>query len=229
VRRVRFVKHRELKQSGVLVDVDGTLVDSNFHHAIAWSRALRDHGENARLTAIHRLVGMGGSEMLEELIGRDDEGIARSWRTHFDELLPEVVAFERSGELLRAFHDLGLTVALATSSPEDLLDVLRRKIDADDAIDCAVTSGDVERAKPHPDVFQVALDKTGLERDRAIVLGDSVWDVKAAERAGLRCVAVETGGFSRLELEDAGAIAVYRDPGAVIDDLQREPFTTLTR
>jgi phosphoglycolate phosphatase-like HAD superfamily hydrolase len=218
-----------LKHCGVLVDVDGTLVDSSFHHAIAWSRALRDHGENARLAAIHRLVGMGGSEMLEALIGHDDEAIAGSWRMHFDQLLPEVVAFERSDELLRTFHDLGMTVALATSSPTDLLDKLRRKINADDAIDCAVTSGNVDRAKPHPDVFQVALDKTGLERDRAIVLGDSVWDVKAAQRAGLQCVGVETGGFSRLELEDAGAIAVYRDPGAVIDDLQRGPFTTLTR
>lgn len=215
--------------AGVLVDVDGTLVDSNFHHAIAWSRALRDHGENARLAAIHRLVGMGGSEMLEELIGRDDKAIAKSWRTHFDQLLSEVLAFERSDELLRAFRSRGLTVALATSSPEDLLGVLRRKINADDAIDCAVTSGDVDRAKPHPDVFQVALDKTGLERDRVIVLGDSVWDVEAATRAGLRCVGVETGGFSRLELEDAGAIAVYRDPGAVIDDLQHGPFSTLTR
>jgi HAD superfamily hydrolase (TIGR01509 family) len=218
-----------LTRAGVLVDVDGTLVDSNFHHAIAWSRALRDHGENARLAAIHRSVGMGGAELLEELIGRNDEAITESWRTHFDQLLPEVIAFDRSDELLRAFHDLGLTVTLATSSPEDLLNELRRKINADDAIDCAVTSGDVDRAKPHPDVFQTALDKTGLTRDRAIVLGDSVWDVKAAQRAGLRCVGVETGGFSRLELEDAGVIAVYRDPGDVIDDLQRGPFTTLMR
>src|SRR4051812_48572752 len=106
--------------AGVLVDVDGTLVDSNYHHTIAWSRALLDHGRHARLAAIHRLVGMGGSQMLETLIGESDDAIEEGWRSHFDELLPEIRAFDGAADLLHAFHDLGLTVVLATSSPEDL-------------------------------------------------------------------------------------------------------------
>jgi HAD superfamily hydrolase (TIGR01509 family) len=216
-----------VQRAGVFVDVDGTLVDSNFHHAIAWSRALRDHGENARLAAIHRLIGMGGSELLQSLIGHSDDAIKRSWRAHFDELLPEVCAFERASELLRALHARGLTVVLATSSPEDLLRVLRRKIDADDAIDVVVTAADADRAKPMPDIFEVALEKSDLARERVVVLGDSVWDVAAAGRAGLRCVGVETGGFSRMELEDSGAIAVFRDPGDILDRMTQSPFASL--
>ena len=203
--------------SGVLVDVDGTLVDSNYHHTIAWSRALRDHGCNARLAAIHRLVGMGS--LLETLIGRNDEKIAESWRKHFDELLLEVLVLDRAAELLRSMHDRGLTVVLATSSPENLLDVFRTKIDADDAVDFVVTADDIRAAKPEPDVFAVSLAKAELERGRTVVLGDSVWDAQASARARLPCVALETGGFSRPELEDEGVVAVHRVPADLLDHL----------
>jgi HAD superfamily hydrolase (TIGR01509 family) len=194
-----------------LVDVDGTLVDSNYHHTIAWSRALRDHGHNARLAAIHRLVGMGGSDLLKELTGEADEAIEESWRKHFDELLPEVWAFEGAADLLRGLHDRGVTVVLATSSPEDLLGDLRERFGAADAIDAVVSSGDVDGAKPRPDIFEAACNKAGVEPGDAFVIGDSVWDVEAAKRADIRCIALETGGFSRAELEHAGAAAVYED------------------
>jgi HAD superfamily hydrolase (TIGR01509 family) len=216
-----------MQDAAVFVDVDGTLVDSNFHHAIAWSRALRDHGENARLAAIHRLVGMGGSELLESLIGRDDDAIRASWREHFDQLLPEVLPFEGAAELLRAFHAHRVTVVLATSSPEDLLDVLRAKIGADDAIDVVVTAGDADQAKPHPDIFDTALEKSHADPGRVVVLGDSVWDVEAAKRAHLPCVGVETGGFSRMELEASGAVAVFRDPADLIARMAESPFNDL--
>ena len=157
--------------------------------------------------------------MLEALIGRGDDKIAESWRTHFDELLPEVLALDRAAELLRSMHDRGLTVVLATSSPADLLDVFRTKIDADDAIDLVVTADDIRAAKPEPDVFAVSLAQADLERNRTVVLGDSVWDAQASARARLPCVALETGGFSRPELEDEGAVAVYRDPGDLLDQL----------
>lgn len=206
--------------AGVLVDVDGTLVDSNYHHTIAWSRALRDHGCNARLAAIHRLVGMGSSRLLETLIGCSDETIAESWRSRFDELVPEVFVLDRAAELLRSLHDLDLTVVLATSSPKDLLDTFRAKIDADDAIDLAVTADDIRAAKPEPDVFEVSLAKAGLERGRTVVLGDSVWDARASARARLPCVALETGGFSRAELESEGVAAVYTDPADLLDHLE---------
>jgi HAD superfamily hydrolase (TIGR01549 family) len=214
---------------GVLVDVDGTLVDSNYHHTIAWSRALRDHGCNARLAAIHRLVGMGSSQFLETLIGHSHEAIAKTWRRHFDELLPEVFVFDRADELLRELHDRGLTVVLATSSPEDLLDAFQEKIGAIEAVDVVVTASDVDEAKPEPDVFEASLAKADLERDRAMVLGDSVWDAQAAKRAGLACVALETGGFSRAELESDGVTAVYRDPGDLLDHLDESPLATLSQ
>jgi HAD superfamily hydrolase (TIGR01509 family) len=211
----------------VLLDVDGTLVDSNYHHTIAWSRAFRDHGCNARLAAIHRLVGMGSSQLLETLIGRPDENIAKSWRTHFDELLPEVVAFDRAGELMRALHDRALTVVLATSSPQDLLEAFQDKIGATEAVDVVVTANDVEEAKPEPDVFEAALAKAGLARERAIVVGDSVWDAQAAARARLACLALETGGFSGAELERDGVIAVYEDAGDLLDHLDDSPLAAL--
>jgi len=213
--------------AGVLVDVDGTLVDSNYHHALAWSRALLDHGCHARLAAIHRLIGMGGSEMLEKLIGHDDQAISDSWRSHFDELLPEILAFEGAADLLRALKERGLRVVLATSSPADLLAEMRAKIDAEDAIDLVVSAGDVERAKPAPDIFAVAQEKAGLDRERVLVLGDSVWDVHAATAAGLGCVALETGGFSHGELTEAGAIAVYTDAMSLKPELRRSPLGAL--
>ena len=213
--------------AGVLLDVDGTLVDSNYHHTIAWSRALRDHGCNARLAAIHRLVGMGSSQLLETLIGRPDENIAKSWRTHFDELLPEVVAFDRAGELMRALHDRAVTVVLATSSPQDLLEAFQDKIGATEAVDVVVTASDVEEAKPEPDVFEAALAKAGLARERAIVVGDSVWDAQAAARARLACLALETGGFSRAELKRDSVIAVYEDAGDLLDHLDDSPLAAL--
>ena len=213
--------------AGVLVDVDGTLVDSNYHHTIAWSRALRDHGCNAHLAAIHRLIGMGSTQLLETLIGRSDDATAKSWREHFDELVPEVYVLDGAAELLRALHGRGLTVVLATSSPADLLDEFRSKIGADDAVDVVVTASDVEEAKPEPDVFEASLAKADLRRERAIVVGDSVWDAQASARARLPCVALETGGFSRAELEEEGVVAVYRDPSDLLDHLDDSPIGTL--
>jgi len=218
-----------MRNAGVLVDVDGTLVDSNYHHTVAWSRALRDHRQQARLAAIHRLVGMGSSEMLTELrIRGDHDAITSSWRTHFDHLLPEVVAFLGAAELLRGIQGLGLTVVLATSSPVDLLDELRAKIGGDDAIDVVVAADDVEEAKPQPDIFETALDKGGLDPEHTIVVGDSVWDVEAARRAGLPCVGLECGGFSRLELEAAGAVQVFVQPLDLLEHLDTSRIGELT-
>ena len=210
-----------MRLKAALVDVDGTLVDSNYHHAIAWSRALRDHSFNARLAAIHRLIGMGSSEMLRTLLGEPedpdrDSRLRESWRTHFDALMPEVWPFDRAGDLLRALHDDGLTVVLATSSPQDLLTELRSKIGADDAIDLAICADDVERSKPSPDIFDVALERAGVEAQGAMAIGDAVWDVQAARRADIRCVGLETGGFSRQELESAGAEEVFEDPASLL-------------
>ncbi len=216
-----------MRRVGALVDVDGTLVDSNYHHTLAWSRALRDHGEDAHLAAIHRLVGMGSTDMLHSLIGRTDEAVTKSWRSHFDALLPEIRAIDGADQLLHALHDCGFVVVLATSSPEDLLQELLSGLDGSEFVDVVITADDVDQAKPHPDIFEVALDRADLTTDRALALGDSVWDVEAARRAGLGTVAVETGGFSRFELEHAGTLAVYRDAAALAEQLASSPFDRL--
>jgi HAD superfamily hydrolase (TIGR01509 family) len=214
--------------AGVLVDVDGTLVDSNYHHTLAWSRAFRDRGRHVPLAVIHRLVGMGGEELLQTLgITDDREAITSSWRSHFDALLPEVVPFEGAQELLRAIHATGLTVVLATSSPPDLLAVLRERIGADDVIDDTVTNDDVDQAKPAPDIFRVGLRKASLDPADAVALGDSLWDVQAASRASLACVGLECGGTSRLELEAAGADGVFANPVDLLEQLGASRIGTL--
>jgi HAD superfamily hydrolase (TIGR01509 family) len=214
-------------QAGVLVDVDGTLVDSNYHHTLAWGAALGEHGYRVEHAVVHRLIGMGGDEMLHELIGHDDDAVTRSWRKRFDALVPEIAAFEGAATLLRSFKARGFTVVLATSSPAELLDAMREKIAADDAIDAVVTSADVGNAKPAPDIFELALQFGEIDRDRALALGDSRWDVVSAGRAGVRCVALESGGTSEAELLECGALAVYRDPMALHEQLVSSPFSEL--
>lgn len=199
----------------VLFDVDGTLVDSNYLHTVAWSRALADAGEWAPMNAIHRLIGMGSDTFLPTLIGRADELIADGWKAHYDKLIGEVRAFPESGELLRDLAAAGVTVVLATSAPTEHLAYLVSRIEADGSIDTMTTADDVQRSKPDPEIFLTAMERSGGDADSTFVVGDSVWDIEAATAARLPCVAVESGGFSEAELTDAGAIAVYRDVAAI--------------
>lgn len=207
---------------GVLFDVDGTLVDTNYLHTLAWSRALRDAGDWAPMNAIHRLVGMGGDQLVPHLLGRMDEK-AKSLRSdHYRRLMDDARVFPGAAGLLQRCHDAGLTVVLASSSPEDELADLRKLIDADEAIDAATTADDAEQSKPEPDIFLAAMESAGIDPERALVVGDSIWDIQAARRAGVGCIAVETGGFSQHELSEEGARQVYRD----VDELRRQFLTS---
>jgi HAD superfamily hydrolase (TIGR01509 family) len=209
----------------VLFDVDGTLVDTNYLHVMAWRRVFLERGEPEITSArIHRLVGMGTDELLETLFGRPRPELKPERARHFDALKAEIRAFPRAGDLLRALHDRGIRVVLATSAEKSDLEALLEAIDADDAIDAVTSAGEVEQAKPAPDLFCVALEEAGTAPEATMVVGDTVWDVKAAARAGLPCVAVTSGGISRGELEAAGAVAVYEDAGALLDDLDRSPL-----
>ena len=209
----------------VLFDVDGTLVDTNYLHVLAWRRVFLEQGEPEVTGArIHRLVGMGSDEMLETLFGRPRPELKPERARHFDALKSEIRAFPRAGDLLRAVHDRGIRVVLATSAEKSDLEALLKAIDADDAIDAVTSAGEVEQAKPAPDLFCVALEEAGTAPEATVVVGDTVWDVKAATRAGLSCVAVTSGGISRAELEAAGAVAVYEDVGALLDDLEDSPL-----
>jgi HAD superfamily hydrolase (TIGR01509 family) len=209
----------------VLFDVDGTLVDTNYLHVMAWRRVFLEHGDSGIASArIHRLVGMGTDELLETLFGRPRPELKPERARQFESLKSEIRAFPRAGELLRALHDRGLRVVLATSAEKDDLKALLGAIDADDAIDAVTSAGEVEAAKPAPDLFAAALAEAGTAPEATVAVGDTVWDVKAAGRAGLPCVAVTSGGISRAELEAAGAVAVYDDVAALLDGLEDSPL-----
>jgi HAD superfamily hydrolase (TIGR01509 family) len=209
----------------VLFDIDGTLVDTNYLHVLAWRRVFLDHGESGITSSrIHRLVGMGTDELLETLCGRPRPELKPERARHFEALKGEIRAFPRAADLLRALHGRGVRVVLATSAEKSDLEALLAAIDAEDAIDAVTSAGEVEAAKPAPDLFSTALAEAGTAPEDTVAIGDTVWDVKAASRAGLRCVAVTTGGISRAELEAAGAVAVYDDVAALLDGLDDSPL-----
>jgi HAD superfamily hydrolase (TIGR01509 family) len=217
------------RRPGVLLDVDGTLVDSNYLHTVAWSRALADAGEWAPMNALHRLVGMGGDQLVPEAIGHDNDNARKARRERYKELFGELRAFPGAADLLRRLAGRGLAVVLATSAPADELEVLRKVIDADDALTGATSKDDVSAAKPEPDIFLTAMEMYGIEPERAVAVGDSVWDVRAARAAGIGCIGVETGGFSTHELSEAGALHVYRDVGELCAQLATSPVSLLGR
>ncbi len=195
-----------------ILDVDGTLVDTNYHHAIAWHRALHAHGHNVQMWKVHRHIGMGGDQILDSLIGEgaaaaDGEAIREAEAEAYGELIGEVEPMEGARELIERLREEGNTVILASSAKQEEVDRYLDLLDARELVDGWTTSADVEATKPEPDLVHAALDKAG-NGDPSVMVGDSVWDVEAAKRAGLPTLAVLTGGFSEAELRDAGAAQV---------------------
>jgi HAD superfamily hydrolase (TIGR01509 family) len=212
-----------------LLDIDGTLVDSNYFHALAWYRAFREQGRDVLVTDLHRLVGMGADMLIERITGGEDADAEDGWAEAFAELRDEIVATPGAKELVRALKERGATTVYATSGQPQDVDALREIIGADEWIDDAVNSSEVEQSKPAPDIFRLALERAGATPERAVVIGDTVWDVEAAHALGARCIALTTGGISRAELEAAGADAVYDSPGDLLDHLDDSPFGGLLR
>jgi HAD superfamily hydrolase (TIGR01509 family) len=212
---------------GVLFDVDGTLVDTNYLHALAWSRALRDAGEWAPMNAIHRLVGMGGDQLVHELLGHQCHVATAARPRRYKELIDDARVFPGASQLLRTVRSSGLAVVLATSAPANELEILLKRLDANDAIDAQTSADDIEESKPAPEVFITAMKTGCIDPARALAVGDSIWDIQAARAAGIGCVAVETGGFSQHELSEAGALHVYRDVKELHDQLRTSPLATI--
>jgi HAD superfamily hydrolase (TIGR01549 family) len=195
-----------------LLDVDGTLVDTNYHHTLAWYRAFREHGISLPVWRIHRHVGMGGDQLVPALVPGIEHQLHEAIETrrgeHYAELLDEVQALDQAHELIADLKGRGITVVLASSSPKDELDHYLDLLDARDLADAWTTKDDVQKTKPEPDLVAAALDKAGTHE--AVMVGDTGWDVEAATKAGLETtVCVMTGGWSRQELLDAGAAGVY--------------------
>jgi HAD superfamily hydrolase (TIGR01549 family) len=212
--------------AGVLFDIDGTLLDTNYLHVLAFARAFRDNGHQVAMWRLHRSIGMGSEELVQKMLGRPDDGVVKAHSERFEALRAEATAFPKAAELLSSCADLGLTVVLATSGAKDDLDWMLPLIGAPEGVIAGVTtSADVEAAKPHPDVLQVAIRDHDLDPDRTVLVGDSVWDVESAEAAGLPCVALRSGGFGAEDL--SGAVARYDDPAALLAALDASPIARL--
>src|SRR4051812_1280192 len=195
-----------------ILDIDGTLVDTNFHHAVAWFRAFRQHEIVLPIWRIHRHIGMGGDQMIAALCGDETENekgddIRDAEKVLYSELIGEVEPLRGARELIVDLKDRGHPVVLASSAKEDEVDHYLDLLDARDLADDWTTSADVESTKPEPDLVKAAMDKAGT--GEAVMVGDTTWDVEAAGRAGIQAVTVRTGGFSAAELRDAGAVEVF--------------------
>jgi HAD superfamily hydrolase (TIGR01509 family) len=210
-----------------VLDVDGTLVDSNYQHALAWYRALRSLGETFPVWRLHRLIGMGGDQLVIALGGEElEERIGEEARTRqgeeVDRLIGEVAPLPGARDLLLAIKERGHPLVLASSGQQRHVDRALDLLDARDIADGWTSSADAEKTKPAPDLLQVALRKLGAAEDASSVLvGDSVWDIEAAKNAGMPAISVRSGGFGDDELRGAGAIAVFDTPGdlaAALDD-----------
>ena len=214
-----------------VLDVDGTLVDTNYQHALAWYRAFRSLGETFPVWRIHRLIGMGGDQLVAALGGDDvearigDEARER-WVEEADPLMAEVALLPAARELIVALTERGHRVVLASSGKPHHVDHALDLLDVREIVAGWTTSEDVEKTKPAPDLLHVALEKIGEPADApSVVIGDSVYDVEAAKNAGMPAIVVRSGGFGDDELREAGAVAVYDTPADLMAALDETDLT----
>jgi len=218
------------RNGAVLFDIDGTLVDSNYLHVIAWMRAFGDLGQAVDAARVHHDIGMGAPQLLSDLLGdrAADLGDAARERhkVHYAELHPMLRRFAGARELVRAVGARAKVVMATSASPEEL-EALRATLEVDDIVDGFTSAQDVDAAKPEPDLVEVALQRAGVAARRAVFVGDTVWDVFAAQRAGVACVCVLTGGIAEAQLREAGAVAVYDDARSLLAELDRSPLASV--
>ncbi|MEU9700422.1 HAD family hydrolase [Streptomyces sp. NPDC047981] len=216
-----------------LFDVDGTLTDTNHLHVTSWWEALRQAGHQVPMHAVHRALGLPGPDLLEHLLGPGHgEAEQARMRTAHDVLYAtffcRIAPMPGAGDLLRALASGGWRVVLVTSASGDELSALTDAIDAEDAVHAATSADDVEHGKPHPEPVRQALELAGAEPGRAVFVGDSVWDMRAARRAGVSwCAGLLCGGIPAADLKQAGADSVHEDPAELLDSLAGGPFARI--
>jgi len=212
----------------VLLDLDGTLVDSVFVHTTAWKAAFRDIGVTASSHHIHRAIGMGGDRLVTEVAGESVENamgdeVRERHQQHLDERFADITPTDGAGELLEALRERGFTVVLASSADKELSERLLDLLDgAGRHLHESVAGGDAEQSKPDPDLLETALES--VDGGTAMMIGDSVWDVEAAKSAGVPCIGLLCGGFGEAELREAGATAVFDSPRDLLDHLADTPL-----
>jgi HAD superfamily hydrolase (TIGR01509 family) len=212
-----------------ILDVDGTLVDTNYHHAIAWFRAFRRHDVTVQTWVVHRHIGMGGDQLVAAVAGDEVEeelgdDIREAEGELYKELIDEVQPMEGARKLIEDLRERGNSVVLASSAKDWEVEHYIELLDAEEIVDAWTTSADVEDTKPEPDLVHAALDKVNGRPEDALLIGDTVWDVKAAHRAGVETLAVRTGGFSEQELRDAGAREVFTSVEELRQSLVETPL-----
>lgn len=209
----------------VVLDVDGTLVDSNYHHTLAWARAFAASGFDVPLWRIHRSIGMGSDRLVPRLIGEEaaaevGDAVTSAWEQEFEKLLPEIRPLPHARELLARLGERRVTVVLASSGRPEHTQHFLELLDARDAVDDVARGAEDTDSKPAPDLIEKAVAEAGGESP--MVIGDSVWDAEAARRAGALAVGLLTGGSGATELEAAGAQTVCENVAAlleILDDL----------
>lgn len=221
------------RAAAALFDVDGTLMDTVALHTVAWWEALRQSGRTVATTDIQRAVGMDGTHLLDALVGEDrdragDGGLKAAHDALYAQFWSRLAPLEGAADLLRACAARGLRVVLASSASGKEADVMVRALGAGDAVRAVTTSDDVEAGKPAPDVVERALERAGVRPEDAVFVGDAVWDLRAAGKAGVTGIGVLTGGgYSREELLAAGAATVHRSPADLLAHLDDSPVGAL--
>src|SRR5436190_831883 len=214
--------------TAILLDVDGTLIDSNDAHARSWCDALAEFDRPVDFERVRRLIGKGGDKLLAETVGLSDtEGPGRSISKRREELflrdhVPNLKPFPQSAELIRRMHDEGFRLAIATSAKKKEMSILLEIIGIQEWIDATTSSDDAEESKPDPDIIDAAVRKLDIPASQAMMLGDTPYDVDAATRADVATIALLSGGWSSEDLQ--GALAVYRDCSHLFDQFDQSPL-----
>jgi HAD superfamily hydrolase (TIGR01549 family) len=206
----------------VLLDIDGTLLDSNYHHTLAWVRAFARHGYDVPGWVVHRHVGMGGDKLVAAVVdaeaeAADGDAVRRAWEEEYDRIIDQTTLFAGARDLLDALGERHLAVVLASSSIPEHAEHALRLLDAGSKVDASTTAEDADETKPDPELLDVALGK--VSGGRAVLVGDTVWDVEAASAREIPTIGVLSGGFGREELESAGAVCVLRDVAELLERL----------
>ncbi|MFZ0384793.1 MAG: HAD family hydrolase [Solirubrobacteraceae bacterium] len=226
-----FASHRggqtaALQMGTAILDIDGALVDTNYHHTLSWARAFAHHEIAVALWRIHRHIGMGGDQLVPAVCGEEVERrlgdrIREGEHGEYMRLIEEVRPMEGARELIVQLKDRGHTVVLASSAKEDEVDHYLELLNAHDLADAWTTSADVDQTKPAPDLVDAALNAVHGAADSAVMIGDTPWDVQSARHVGVETITVITGGFSEQELTDAGAVAVFESVAELRDQLDQ--------